>query len=408
MDWKHSDSHQVNSNRREFLQLAAAAIIASQLRSPAHCAEMPTIPPELDAAEQRFQEFVMQRLMDSDGLCRSFVHAETLAPWTAEQLKTLRESDLNDWFQNAPDKSACLAYENAIMATSEFAISQLARQQTTGSQQANNISHLCIQGVLAVIREGRHYMPGYLPKPFGGVVRARDSHELSVDQYTKAIAALQAWKPRASPAELEAINGFFVDAADFFIARRFRHAYRHRTIVTAGSHHHALGLFVPLLYVAAEASGDKQYLTYLDQFRQPIEAALTDPVLANFNMTSLLIEGMNTAIAAGAEDPQLPKLIAASWTRATANVDEAGNAFNNGRSPASGQGARIAGVATLVQQFHPELKPIPTALKILGRLTQVSDMAHQRVEGSISSTAVTSWLLGYWRIRALQSGTSRN
>lgn len=388
-------NHRRMHARRHFLKGSLCTIATATLRAA----------PEkgmnsLATAAAGFQAFVTQHMMDGDGLCRSCLHEDTFKPWTKEQLKTLDHRMLADWFQNSPDLSACLAYENALMATGEFTLSQIVRHRVTGEPAAREMAQRCVRAILAVIEQGRHYMPGYLPKPFGGLAKARDSHEMSIDQYTKAIAALHEWRPLASADERAAIDRFFVDAADFFIARKFRHAYRHRTIVTADTHHHALGLFVPLVVLAANVSGKPEYRAHLKLFDQAINDCATDEKLSNFNMTSLLIDGFDIAIREGCDDPRLPQLIASLWTRSIKNIDATGESFE-GDSPrhSTSEGTRVAACAVVVEKLHPSTQATTVAARVLHRYTEPKQMVHYRIPGAIFDVSITSWLLAYWRLR---------
>lgn len=357
--------------------------------------------PNIAKTAELFQRLVVSRLRDADGLCRSFLKAETLAPFPNGELFEPRwHRDMSDWFQNHPDRSGCLTYENAIMATGEFAMSEVARFRVTGDRNAHDGGRRAIRAILAVIKEGRLYMPGYLPKPFGGIPRARYSHEMSPDQYTKALAALHTWRPLADRDERARIDEFTVDAADFFVARRFRHSYRHRTIVSADTHHHALGLFVPLIHLAAKTSGRDSYLAHAELFNAALDASATNVGLANFNMTSLMIEGFALAIEAGCTDPRLPGLMRILWEQSARNIDATGAGFDEGKSERrTSESARIAGVATLVSSLDPQIPVVATATRVLAHLESLEQMQEYRVPGAISSTSVTSWLLAYWRIR---------
>jgi len=398
-----------SASRRRFLGSAISALIAARSVRAGVDAESTQLKlrdlTPLSATADAFHTFVMTRMMDGEGLCRSFLCAETLEPWTNAQLAKMDQRNLTDWFQNAPDKSACLTYENALMATGEFAVSQIVRHRVTGEASARERAQRAIHAILAVAEQGRHYMPGYLPKPFGGVARARDSHELSPDQYTKAIVALHAWRPLADRDEVTEIDRFFVDAADFFVARKFRHAYRHRTIVTAQTHHHALGLFVPLVVLATNVTGNPSYLGHLASFDEAIDAAMTNERLANFNMTSLLIEGLHLAMREGCDDPRLPKLIGVLWERSAGHIDSHGDAFEGDSPPKkTSQGTRLASAATIVQQLHPSIIATEPAVTILKRLSDIQQMTHYRMPGALSVTSVTSWLVAYWRLREWASG----
>lgn len=353
----------------------------------------------LAATEKILHDFVAGRMRDGDGLCRSFLCAATAAPWTNAGLARTEQRILTDMFQNAPDKAGCLTYENALMATGEFAVSQILRHRVTQEPAARDLAQRAIRSILAVIDEGRHYMPGWLPKPFGGLREARHSHETSTDQYTKAIVALHAWRPLADKDEQAAIDRFFVDAADFFIARKFRHAYRHRTIVTADTHHHALGLFVPLLALAAQASGDAGYRSHLGGFSAAMDAALENEVLANFNMTSLMAEGYHLAMQAGCADPRLPRTIRTLWQRGARRLDANGDALDQGNPPRRDpQTSRLAAIAPLVEALDPAARATRLAPKMLARLTDPRAMTHTRLPESIDEVAITSWLVAYWRL----------
>jgi hypothetical protein len=382
--------------------MLAAAAGASRLNAAAKPAGA-----SLADAEVKLYEFVTQRMMDGDGLCRSMLNAETFRPWTEQQLTKLDPRLLTDMFQNSPDKSGCLAYENALMATGEFAQSQMVRHRVTGEAAALEMAQRGVRVMLAVADEGRNYMPGFLPKPFGGLARARYSHELSPDQYTKVVAALHAWRPQASAKERAAIDRFFVEAADFFIARKFRHAFRHRTIVTADTHHHSLGLFVSIVVLAANVSGRASYRAHLKEFSRALDESATDEKLANFNMTSLLIDGFDVAIKEGCDDPRLPALIKSIWIRAIKNVDPDGTSYaGEDRRIVTPESTRAAACAPIVEKLHPATQATALAAKILQRYTQVQQMLHYRIPGAIFEVSVTSWLLAYWRLqeKAKRSG----
>lgn len=383
--------------RRHFLGAMLAAAAGASGRS--HAMSLDGLS-SLSATEKVMHDFVTTRMMDGDGLCRSCLCAATLAPWTNEGLAKTDQRLITDMFQNSPDKAGCMSYENALMATGEFAVSQIIRHRVTKDGRARELAHRATRAILAVIEEGRYYMPGWLPKPFGGLRNARNSHEMSTDQYTKAIVALYAWRPLASKEEQALIGRFFVDAADFFIARKFRHAYRHRTIVTTETHHHALGLFVPLVVLAAKASGDARYRRHLATFSAAMDAAMNDDALANFNMTSLVAEGYHVAMQAGHDDPRLPQTIQRLWQLGTKRIDAAGEGYEDGKPPKrDAQGTRLAAIATLVEALDPAAHATDLAPKILGRQTDVRRMTHTRLPESIAEVSITSWLVAYWRLR---------
>ncbi len=392
-------------SRRNFIAILLATGLSLRLNARAGAAV-----DDLSAIEKTMHDFVVQRMIDADGLCRSMLRMTTMAPWTnADFARTdqQRISDkfrmrITDMFQNSTDKAGCLTYENALMATGEFAQSQIIRYRVTKENAAREQAHRAIRGILAVIDEGRHYMPGWLPKPFGGVRNARNSHELSVDQYTKAVVALHDWRPLADKAEQAVIDRFFIDAADFFIARKWRHAYRHRTIVTADTHLHALGLFVPLPVLAAKASGDDRYLAHLATFDAAMNTALADPKLNSFNGTSLIAEGYYVAIQAGSRDPRLPRMIDWLWQLGAKCIDDHGQGFIPGKLPVpDSQGTRLAAIATIVDAQRPATRAAALARKILAGNRDLSKMWHafDGLTECLAEISITSWLVAYWRLR---------
>lgn len=384
-------------NRRHF----TTTLLAAGLTPPLNAITMTELD-DLSPLEKVMHDFVTRRMMDDDGLCRSMLCAATGAPWSNEDLAKMDQRRLIDMFQNSPDKAGCLSYENAIMATSEFAISQILRFRVTKEDASRELAHRCIKGLLAVIEEGRHYMPGWLPKPLRGLSHARDSHEMSVDQYTKAIVALHAWRPLADVKEKAVIDRFFVDAADFFIARKWRHAYRHRTIVTADTHHHALGLYVPLVQLAAQTSGDERYLAELGHFDKAIDAVLANESLeSGFNGISLIVEGFHTAIQAGAKDGRLPKIIDHLWKAGSQCIDDMGHGFIPRDPPVpDSQAPRLAAIATLAERGSPATGTTALARKILAAHRDPLAMRHVGdLNETIAEVSITSWLVAYWRLR---------
>lgn len=384
-------------NRRSFITALVSAVLASR-RAFGGADDLDA----LSATERVMHDFVMKHMMDDDGLCRSFLCAATLAPWTNEDLAKIDQRRITDMFQNSPDKAGCLSYENALMATGEFALSQIIRHRVTKADSALELARRGIKGILAVIEEGRHYMPGWLPKPLRGLRHARDSHETSVDQYTKAVVALHAWRPLAGKDEQAAIDRFFIDAADFFIARKWRHAYRHRTIVTAATHPHALGLYVALPQLAAQASGDKRYLAQLPQFDGPIRAALANESLeSGFNGISLIVEGFHTAMQAGSPDKRLPQMIEHLWKAGVKCIDERGRGFLPGQPAVpDSQGPRLAAIGPMVETLNPATRATELARKILNAHRDPAQMRHVGdLSETIAEVSITSWLVAYWRLR---------
>jgi len=399
-------------SRRNFVQTAAATALMLPLASRASAAQVASEPERLAHLADYFQQFAENHLLDGDGLVRCWISPATLRPFSPEELSQRDEGYLRDICQNSPDKAGALTYENALMATGEFAMSQIERYQRTGSKDAFALARKAVGGILAVSREGRNYMPGYLPKPFGGVARARYSHEMSTDQYTKAIAALDQWLPHASPEERSEILRFYLEAADFFIVRNFRFPWRQKVIVEPHIHLHTLGLYIPLMLLAAR-HGDKKHLDHLRKFEEPMKLlvqALEHPDQApsgfdmKFNGTSLLLDGFAVAVRNGSTDARLPDLMRRYFDRATQNIDAAGfgrdSATNNGKT--SSWVLRLIAGAPLLDRDSESEQRRHLGWRVLGAHDHIDRMrintTADAIDG-IDAAGIASWLLAYWRFK---------
>ena len=397
--------------RRHFVQTAAATALMLPLVGRVGGAQVAGERERLAHLADYFQHFAENYLLDGDGLVRAWLSPATLLPISPDELSPRYEAYLRDMCQNSPDKAGALTYENALMATGEFAMSQIERYQRTGSKDAFALARKAMGGILAVSREGRNYMPGYLPKPWGGVARARYSHEISTDQYTKAIAALDQWLPHASPEERSEILRFYLDAADFFIARNFRFPWRQKVIVEPHIHLHTLALYIPLMVLAARY-GDKKYLDHLRKFEEPTKLlveALEHPDQAprgfdmKLNGTSLLLDGLAVAVRNGSTDVRLPDLMRRYFDRATQNVDAAG--FGQEIGQKDGQNSswvlRVIAGAPLLDRDNKSEQRQHLVCRVLGAHDHIDRMRIKTgadpIDG-IDALGIASWLLAYWRL----------
>lgn len=397
--------------RRHFVQTAAATALMLPLAGRAGEAQVAGEPERLAPLADYFQHFAENYLLDDDGLVRCWISPATLRPVSPDELSPRDEGYLRMMFQNLPDKAGALTYENALMATGEFAMSQIERYRRTGSKDAFALARKAVGGILAVSREGRNYMPGFLPKPFGGVARARYSHEISTDQYTKAIAALDLWLPHASPEERSEILRFYLDAADFFIVRNFRFPWRQMVIVEPQIHLHAIVLYIPLMLLAARY-GDKKYLDHLRKFEEPTKllgAALEHPDQAprgfdmKLNGTSLILEGLALAVRNGSTDVRFPDLMRRYFDRATQHVDAAG--FGREIGQKDGQNSswvvRVIAGAPLLDRDSKSEKRQHLVRRVLGAHDHIDRMRINTADryNGIDALGIASWLLAYWRLK---------
>ena len=384
--------------RRSFLGLGMAGVLLPRSSSALLGETAVRDIPSLAGVEQELREFSINRMIDRDGLFRSVISADTLLPFSNDEVGAPEYySVVRDMYQNSADKAGALTYENSLMATGEFAMSQIIRFQKTRAAGALELARRSVHAILAVAREGRHYMPGYLPKPFGGIAGARYSHETSTDQYTKVIAALCHWLPLASAAEEREIAIFFVDAADYFLARRFGFPWRQKIIAKPETHYHLVALYIPLLQLAAKFGGSA-YTPDMDPLEKPLEAALRPTYRPSFNEISLFFDGFDTAMRMGRDDPRLPAIMRALWARGAANIDQEGRGWEDGKETA--WATRFAAGARLVPGRDEAPQRDALAFRVMGQYRQAVQMTRPPMRRPIEGAGIASWLLSYWRLHA--------
>jgi hypothetical protein len=371
---------------------------------------------ELDAlkgAAADMERFVEEKLLDEAGLLRSFLNKDTLRPWTNDELKAAG-FDFRILYRFERGKAdGVLAYEDTLMATSEYGLAQLEKYRATGEAVALASAAWEVAALLRVLFEGEQHERGYLPKPHGGMRRAGWSHEISPDQIIKGVVTLRAFQPWAPPAQRATIDGHLVAIADYFVHRNFVHPYRDRTLVTAPTHSHALSLYVPILVLAAKITGERRYLDHLGQFSPVLDGMLKDggPVLGP-NGVALLGEGFHLAMAEGYKDDRLSQVVRQQWGKNVALLTGDGAGWNPSRDFTGHRCVRLCSAAPLVDRSFPELGAIPLALRLMRQNPEPRRILHvaegntlppgQRFEmKSICETSISSWLLGYWRLRAL-------
>jgi len=357
----------------------------------------------LEEVARYYQAFTENHLIDTDGLVRTYVSPKTLLPFTLAEIRPRFDERLRDLCQNSADPAGALTYENSLMATGEFAMSQIARYQHTGAPAALALARRSVRAILNVAIEGRHYMPGYLPKPHGGLASARYSHEMSTDQYTKAIAALDQWRPYAAAAERDEILRFLADASEFFVARRFRFPWRQKLIVEPHVHLHALALYLPLLQLAGTLV-DRKYLQHLAQFEGPLETTRQRSRSARdahrFNEISLFLDGFDVAIRAGNADRRLSEIMGELFARGVEKIDDVGLGSEGGQT--TSWTVRMVAGATLLRGESRFDGPRAIAERVLAAYPNVDLMrvrSYSDAVDGIDGVGVASWLLTYWRLR---------
>ena len=215
---------------------------------------------------ERFTEFLVSKAMDEDGIILSSVKGPELRPWRNEDFEGYEV-----WDYAAPDPAGLDNYEDAIMATGYFVVSQVMRYRVEGAEQARRLAERGARAILAISREGDKVERGYLPKPHGGLANAAKSRAISSDQYEHALFGL--WHVR-SVTEDDGLRGEIDEAivkwADYFVTHDFAYLYFGRLTVTPELAVHGLGLLMPLMVIAGEITGDPRYREAMDRRLMPV------------------------------------------------------------------------------------------------------------------------------------------
>jgi hypothetical protein len=368
-------------------------------------------PEKAAVREQAIRDFIERHLVDDTGLLLCHLHTETLKPWTTQQLRD-RGWTLGFYNSERGDAEGQLAYEDSLMATGEYAHSQILRYRATGEPDALAAAAYQISAILRVLDEGGRFERGFLPKPHGGMRRAAYSHEISVDQYIKCIAALVAWRCFAAASLARRIDRALVDMADYHLCRDFTHPRRECMIVTPENRTHGIALFIPMLHLAHQITGDERYRRALPRFDPILDGLLNDEVPVNCNILNLFVEGFHLALRAGCKDERLARLIGKFWDARLAESEQRGWDYDDPSEPfTTSRVIRIAASAPIVDAWLPDRNAAGIAWWLLDRIHDPRQMryadgdpstlpvtARYRTE-SLCETSLTSWLLAYWRLR---------
>ena len=389
---------------------------------------------KLDKDEERICGFIEEYMVDECGLVYSDINANTLKPWTNEELQKF---DVFPLFRKYPANYE--TYEDSLMATGEYALSQIVKYRVTQDSKALATASHQIYAILRVLYEGELYEKGYLPKPYGGVRRASYSHEISPDQYIKAYVALRAYQPYAPVSLKRIIDSYLVSIADYFFVRNFVHPYFEATIVNPNKAAHSICIYIPSLYIAYKVTGNRKYKDAINRFDSVLENLLNVFNIGNFNICSLLVEGLSLALDEGLEDERFKNIIKRLWeinipmvsndglgyeysgitdeNQCIPGMDEEPSSlkweFLSWRSNAKTSGVlKMSSIATLVDKYFPEIEAYKMGLFILDKIKEPKKMRrlidmdgeqvlpqHHYLTESICGVSIASWVLGYWRLQ---------
>ena len=364
----------------------------------------------LQTHEETIRAFIEEHLMDECGLVRSYTNASTLRAWTNDELRDHNMKPV--CHDHCPDPAAYFAYENSLMGTGLYALSQVMRFEATGDGTALAAAAHPVYAILRVLYEGERYEKGFLPKPFGGMRTCGYSHELSPDQYIKACIALWAYREHAAPAARKVIDDYFVAMADYHFARGFIHPRRESMVVTPENRPHVISMLLPLLCAAHQLTGDAKYREALTRFDAIMDDYAAGKAQLGFNICSLLVEGLDLACQLGLDDARVPVIMRQLWTANTALLLDNGWGYvTEDRKAKTSESVVMAGLAAVVDQYVPELEACKTGIFLLQRNTEPRRILyvnealeprnyHGPLHAGLCELAIASWPLAYWRMRA--------
>jgi len=222
---------------------------------------------DLGARAEAFTDFIVSKALDDDGIVLSVLKSDELRAWRNEDYRGYEV-----WDYIADDPAGYENYEDAIMATGWWIVSQVMRYVAEGEpEDAYRHAERSVRAILAISREGDKYETGYLPKPHGGLANASKSRCISSDQYEHALFGLWHFRSICADAALRAeIEAAIVKWADYFRRHDFCYRYFERMTITPEIAVHGLGLFLPLMVMAEEITGDGGYRDAMDERLIPV------------------------------------------------------------------------------------------------------------------------------------------
>lgn len=201
----------------------------------------------LEEMAGRIGQFTARHMVDADGLVYCGLNQRTLKPFRDREIRQeqcFADAHLKQHFSNAE----VFNYEDSNMATAEYLLANLYQWRVTGAPAAKNAARRGFNALKAVAEAGSHnsrgvVMPmfGFLPKPHGGVAKARLCAEVSIDQYLRVMYALQEYAAGlARPAEKAWIDRFLAGCADCWDINHYTFNYFSNIVRWGACGHHAI------------------------------------------------------------------------------------------------------------------------------------------------------------------------
>jgi hypothetical protein len=163
--------------------------------------------------------------------------------------------------------------------------------------------------------------------------------------------------------------------------------------------------------VTGNITGRAQYREELQQFDPVLDKmAGADAALPSPNSCALLTDGLHLAMQEGLNDPRLPVIIKNQWEGCRSLLTNDGLIWDHAHTFTSARSVRLVSAAPLVDLYHPSLEAWKTALALMKLNQEPRAIRHVTADhgippgqrftmNAICETSISSWLLGYWRLR---------
>jgi len=271
---------------------------------------------------------------DPDGLIYGDIKADEMRPWRNEDFEGY---EVWDYF--ADDYAGYLDYEDCIMATGRYISVKILRYLAAGDNAAAADARETMEALLKLAAEGDKVQSGYLPKPHGGLSKASLSTNISTDQYEHAVFAM--WRfitafPQ-SPLHQEVANEI-VKIAEYFVRNDFTYQGYSAVYSTIEERDdleypafvsiHTFGLYLPLMQMAYELTGDKKYEQQLQRlFKLLFEYDAEKEYVKHQNTCNLLNIGLYFCWKRGLHREKLAAIMEKQWQLDSAMLSSDGLAY---------------------------------------------------------------------------------
>lgn len=382
----------------------------------------------LPAIEARAQRILRALFLDRHGFVRGGINANTLAPYTLQDMADYEVRELFTVNAGCPydAKKLIMNYEEADMATGDYLMSLVHKSAVTGDEKVREQARKAFGAILLLCHNSftkNPYGRGWLPKPYLGIMEVGEIFECSVDQYTKIALGLD-WYARelATPEERAQAEDTLTAFAEWWV----EHAYTANYFGNCcwwwrTNMPHPEAWFLYILATAEHLTGDRRYareFRRLLQFRK----ALFNVGRVETNACNLTVECLERLmILKPGYRPLWREAMRACWEYSREHTAAEGycpQRLGKGQVLVN-NGGRVACTAATASQFLPDGAALRDwARAVLGKYDRREMFMHLHPDSrglprafefellALSGHHFTSWLHAYWKLERLAPSAS--